>query len=63
MGTSAASEPLNSFIIDIYMIYDLLIVFSSFYMTAPLEMVALTTSQILLLVYLIDITYIDKICD
>ena len=46
MGKSAASEPLNSFIIVIYMIYDFLIVFSSIFMTAPLEMVALTTSLI-----------------
>ena len=32
MGTSAASDPLNFFIVviyDLYMIYDLLIVFSS----------------------------------
>ena len=43
MGMSAASEPLNSFII---VIYDLLIVYSSFFMTTPLEMVALTTSRI-----------------
>ena len=32
-------------------------------MTAPLEMVALTTSRIYLMIYLIDITNIDKICD
>ena len=42
------------------MIYDLLIV-NSFIMTAPLEIAALTTSQIYLMVYLIDITNIDKI--
>ena len=45
------------------MIYDLLLVFSSFIMTAPLDMVALTTSRIDLMIYLIDITNIDKICD
>ena len=45
------------------MIYDLLIVFSSFFMTAPLELVALTTSHIYLMTYLIDITNIDKIFD
>ena len=32
-------------------------------MTVPLEMVALATSRIYLMIYLIDITYIDKICD
>ena len=32
-------------------------------MTAPLEMVALTTSWIYLMIYLIDIKNIDKICD
>ena len=37
-------EPLNFLIIVIYcMIYDLLIVYSFPFMTAPLEMVALTT--------------------
>ena len=61
MGTSAASEPLNSLVIVIFMIYDLLIVFS-FFMTTPLDMVALTTSRIYLMIYLIDITNIDKIC-
>ena len=45
------------------MIHDLLIVFSSFFMTAPLEMVALTTSRIYLMIYLIDITNIEKNCD
>ena len=45
------------------MIYDLLIVFSSIFMTAPFEMVALTTSRIYLMMYLIDITDVDKICD
>ena len=44
-------------------IYDLLIVFSPFLMTAPLEMVAFTTSRIYLTINLIDITIIDKICD
>ena len=62
MGTSVASEPLNSFII-VKMIYDLLIVFSSFFMTMTLEMVAFSTSRIYLIIYLIDITGIDKICD
>ena len=32
-------------------------------MTATLEMVTLTTSPINLMIYLIDITNIDKICD
>ena len=45
------------------MIYDLLIIFSSFFMTAPLEMVALTTSRNYLKIYLIDITKIYKIYD
>ena len=45
------------------MIYDLLIVFSSPFLTAPLEVVPLTTSRIYLMIYLIDITNIDKICD
>ena len=49
--------------LNFYMIYDLLIVFSSFYITAPLQMVALTTSWIYLMIYLINITNIDKICD
>ena len=40
------------------MIYDLLIVFFP-----PLETVALTTSRIYLMTYLIDITSFDKICD
>ena len=60
MGTSGASEPLNFFII--VFIYDLLIVVSSFFMTVPLKMVALTTSRIYLMIYLIDITNIDT-CD
>ena len=34
------------------MIYDLLIAFSSPFLTAPFEMVALTTSRIYLLTYL-----------
>ena len=63
MGMSAASEPLNFFVVVIYMIFNLLIVFSSLFMAAPLKMVALTTSRIYLMVYLIDITNIDKICD
>ena len=45
------------------MIYVLLKVFSYFCLTAPLEMVALTTSRIHLMIYLIDITDIDKIWD
>ena len=61
MGTSAASEPIV-FIIVIC-IYDQLIIFSSFFMTTPLEMVALTTLRTYLMIYLIDITNIDKICD
>ena len=32
-------------------------------MTAPLEMVALTTSRIYLMIYFTDITNIDKICN
>ena len=38
-------------------------VFSSFFMTAPLEMVTLTTSWIYLMIYLKDVTNIDKIYD
>ena len=45
------------------MIYDLHVVFSSFFMAAPLEMVALAALQIYFMVYLMDITNIDKICD
>ena len=63
MGTSVASEPLNFFII---VICDLRPTYSfspPFYMTVPLEMVALTTSRIYLMIYVIDITHIDKICD
>ena len=57
MGTSTASEPLNSSIIVIqYIIYDL-IVFSSFFMTAPLEMDALATSGIYLMINLRDYKY------
>ena len=58
MGTSAASEPLNFFIIvicDLWPTYSVLL--------APLKMVSLTTSQIYLLIYLIYITHIDKICE
>ena len=57
MGTSVASEPLNS-----DMIYDPFIVFSSCYMTAPLEMVAWATSRIYLIIYLNDITNIENKC-
>ena len=59
MGTSAANEPLDSFI-SAYMIYELLIVFSYFFMSSPLEMVAFTTSRIYLVIDVIDITSIDK---
>ena len=45
------------------MIYNLLIVFSFPFLTAPLEMVALTTKQVYLMINLINITNIDKICD
>ena len=45
------------------MIYDLLTVVSSSFTAAPLEIAALTTSRINLMIYLIDITNIDKICD
>ena len=46
------------------MIYDQLKVFSSFFLTAPLIMVALTTTRNSLMIqYLLDITNIDKICD
>ena len=46
------------------MIYDLLIVFYSHSLIAiPLEMVALTTSWIYVMIYSIDITHNDKICD
>ena len=58
MGTSAASEQLNFFQI---VIYDLWPTYS--FLLAPLKMVALTTSRIYLMIYLIDITHIDKICD
>ena len=58
MGTSAVSVPLNFFII---VIYDLCPTYS--FLLAPLKMVTLTTSQIYLMIYLIDITHIDKICD
>ena len=44
------------------MSYDLLIVFSSPFLTAPLEMVTLTTQHVYLMVYLIVTTNIDKIC-
>ena len=58
MGTSAASEPLNFFII---VIYDLRPTYSFLlFMTVPFEMVAMTTSRIYLMIYLIDITNIDK---
>ena len=45
------------------MIFDLLLVLSSAFLTATLETVALTTSQIYLMIYLKYITNIDKICD
>ena len=55
---SIASKPLNFFRI---VIYDLWPTYSFLFplLTAPLEMVTLTTSRI----NLIDITNIDKICD
>ena len=44
MEMSVASEPLNFFIIVIqYVSYDLLIVFSSPFLTASLELVGLST--------------------
>ena len=59
MGTNAASEPLKSFIL---VIYELWPTYSfPFCITVPLEMVALTTSRIYLMIYLISITDIDKI--
>ena len=42
------------------MIFDLLI---NSFLCAPLKIVAFTTSRIYLMIYLIDITHIDKICD
>ena len=45
------------------MIYDLLIVFSYLFMTAPMEMVALTTLRIYLMINLKDINNTYKICD
>ena len=45
------------------MIYDLHIVFSTHFLTASLEIVALTTLRIYLMIFLVDITNIDKICD
>ena len=60
MGTSVEGGPLNFFTIVKYVSYDLLIVFSSPFLIAPLEMVTLTTNtQIYLMIYLIDITNID----
>ena len=44
------------------MIIIVLIVFS-FFITAPLEMVAVTTSCIYLMIYLKNIANIDNICD
>ena len=45
------------------MIYDLLLFFSSPSLTAPFEMVALTTQRINIMTYLIAITNNGKICD
>ena len=45
MGTSAASELLNFFIIAIYDL-EPTILFTSFFMAGPLEMVTLTTPRI-----------------
>ena len=41
--------------------YDLWPTYS--FLLAPLKMVALTTSRVYLMIYLIDITHVDKICD
>ena len=62
MGKSAANESLSSFII---VIYDLWPTYSflHFNITEPLEMVALTTSRIYLMIYLKDVANIDKKCD
>ena len=62
MGTSVATEPLN---VSIIVIYDLGPTFSFLlpFLTAPLEMVALTTSEIYLMIYLMDVTSIDKTCN
>ena len=62
MGTSAASEPLNSFVI---VIYDLWPTYSFLppFLIAPLNMVTLTTSRIYSMIYFMDITNIDTICD
>ena len=53
---------MNHLIPPIVISNDQIIVFS-FLMAAPLEMVALTTSRIYLMIFLINITNIDKICD
>ena len=50
-------------VILLYMIFDILIVFSFPFLTDPLKIVELTTSRIYLVIYLIDITHIDKICE
>ena len=60
MGTRTPSEPLNSFLI---VINDLTYSFLSPFLTTPMEMVALITSRICLMIYLIDITHIDHTCD
>ena len=62
MGTSAASEPLNFFIIVIYDMWPTH-GFLLFFMTAPYEMIALTTSRIYVMINLIYYTNIDKICE
>ena len=59
MGTSAAIEPPDFFIIIV--IYDLWPTYS--FLLAPLKMIALTSLQIYTMIYLIDITHIDNICD
>ena len=60
MGTSIASEPLNFFII---LICEIWIFFSSPSLTAPYEMVALTTKRINLMLHSINVANIDKLCD
>ena len=58
MGTSAASKPLNFFIIVIYDLWP-----AYCFLLAPLKMFALATSRTYLMIYLIDNTHLDKICD
>ena len=58
MGTSAAIEPPDFFII---VIYDLWPTYS--FLPAPLKMIALITSWVYQMINLIDITHFDNICD